>query len=655
MDPRWQNLPHTDTEFVPVPYPDRTGWEARRAALKKQVLFAAGLWPLPEKPPLKARIWHRLERDGYTIEKVSFQSLPGLYVGGTLFRPADPRPTGHPGVLAPHGHSALGRLDENENASYQARGLTLARIGCTAFMWDMVGYNDSARHLAGTYQDETYSAVHRSFCCHGADASMLWNLNAFGLQLWNSIRALDFVAQLPEVDPERLVCTGESGGGTQTFALYAVDERLAAAAPVCMVSAFMQGGCGCENAPLLRLDTHNVDLGAACAPKPLMLVSSAQDWTQNTPAVEYPAIRRIYDLYGAGERVEQEQVDAPHGYNKAMREIVYRWLGRVFDLPVAADYTEPPYQTEAPDDLHAFAEGLPEDALTNGQALIDQRLQAAQTALEAYTPRTREAFAENRQVLGTALALAVGYDKPDAVYQRTGPATHWDIACEDGVLTGSTRGTTVPLRTFTPDASCSTATLLVHPQGGKALYSPLISRLLEAKHTVYTIDCFATGANIGPQDPEKPRGDTRYFNTFNRSDDAERVGDIALTLRFLLDSGCQRLNAVGFGRAGAWLMLAGTFFSTDQSLRLAIDADRFSTDKEEAYLARLPIPGILAAGGLPNAAALLAPRDLLLHNTGTTFDTAWAHQAFGLYPDANLHVEEGRVANDALVSFLVQP
>ena len=147
-----------------------------------------------------------------------------------------------------------------------------------------------------------------------------------GLQLWNAIRALDFVEEL-RVD-QRLVAAGESGGGTR-YRLYAVDDRLFAAAPVCMVSAYMQGGCLCENAPALRFDTNNVDIGATIAPKPLLLVSSTQDWTAHTPEVEYPAIRKIYDLYEAGDRVEEVQIDAPHGYNKEMREAVTAGRTRV--------------------------------------------------------------------------------------------------------------------------------------------------------------------------------------------------------------------------------------------------------------------------------------------------------------------------------------
>lgn len=657
MDPRWQNLPHTDTEFVPTEYPDREAWEDKRAHLRVQILFAAGLWPMPEKPPLNARIWNRIERDGYTVEKVWFQSLPGFYVGGSLYRPIDPKPKSHPGVISPHGHARLGRLSESEAASYQARGLTLARIGCTAFMWDMIDYNDSARHLSGDYEDETYAVVHRAPWAHKQDDRMLWNLNALGFQLWNSIRALDFISQLPEVDPNRLACTGESGGGTQTYNLYAVDDRLHAAAPVCMVSAYMQGGCVCENAPLLRMDTNNVDIGATIAPKPLLLVSSAQDWTRHTPQVEYPAIQKIYDLYGAGDHVAQVQIDAPHGYNKAMREAVYRWLARWFDLPIDQDYAEPPYGTEPRENLLAFIDGLPDGAITDHQELIQQCIEAAGKALETYRPESLAKLDENRRVLGQALRIAMGYDDSGVTLQRNGETRYADLACTDGVLIGDRRGVRVPFRTFVPDAPSGTPSgtsiLLIHPQGIHALYAPIVRDLLARGHAVFALDPFGVGQNVGEQNPEQPRGSTSFFTTFNRTDDAERIYDIVLALRYILSTGPQAVDVVGFDQAGLWTLIAGAVLEPrDTKCRFAIDTAGLNTADHRDVLCRLPIPGILKAGGLPNAAALVAPHDLLLHNTGDLFDSTWASAAYALYPGATLTLQTDRLQNDALIAFL---
>src|SRR5206468_4262871 len=210
--------------------------------------------------------------------KVFFASLPGHYVSGSLYRPKASRerkrPEKYPGVLCPHGHWANGRFfDAGEKAAQnqiqegaektiegaryplQARCAQLARMGCVVFHYDMVGNADSK------------SIAHRAGF---TDVEAELRLQSFmGLQTWNSIRSLDFLLSLPDVDPKRIGVTGASGGGTQTFILCAIDDRPAAAFPAVMVSTAMQGGCVCENCSYLRQDTGNVELAALFAPKPL--------------------------------------------------------------------------------------------------------------------------------------------------------------------------------------------------------------------------------------------------------------------------------------------------------------------------------------------------------------------------------------------------
>jgi dienelactone hydrolase len=651
MDTRWQNLPHVHHTFVPTQYPNLETWEAEKARLREQILFAAGLWPLPEKPPLNIKIWNRIERDGYTLEKAYFQSLPGFYVGGTLFRPVDPQPKSHPGIISPHGHARLGRLNESDAASYQARGLTFARMGCTAFMWDMIDYNDSARHLSGAYEDENYGIVHRAHWSHKQDNRMLWNIGILGFQLWNSIRALDFISELPEVDTGRLACTGESGGGTQTYNLYAVDDRVDVAAPVCMVSAYMQGGCVCENTPLLRIDTNNVDIGATFAPKPLLLVNSAQDWTQHTPDVEFPAIKKIYDLYDAAHHVSQVQIDAPHGYNLAMREAVYRWFAQWLDLPLGDDFKEPAYEVEPRENLLAFWDGLPEGALTNHEDLIQQCITASKQTIDAYRPDTAEKLQQNRDLLGRGLRIAIGYDNSPVTYQKENDTSDEGLTSEDGLLIGARRNVRIPLCTFNSNAK--TATLLVHPQGINALYSPLVQTLIENNHTVYALDPFGIGQNLGEQNPESPRHTIHFSNTYNRTDDAERIYDITLALRHLASLQHQTINVVGFHIAGLWTLIAAAVSELDATTRFIIDANGFDTHSETDYLAHLPIPGVLKAGGLRNAAALVTPHELQIHNTGDVFDTSWAEAAYALNANAKCIVQSDALKNDALIQSLI--
>src|SRR5207302_5436304 len=140
----------------------------------------------------------------------------------------------------------------------------------------------------------------------------LWGLSLAGLQLWNSIRSLDFLQSRPEVDPERIGAAGASGGGTQTFLLAAVDERVKVAVPVNMISLHMQGGCLCENPPGLRLDTNNLEIAATIAPRPLLMIAATGDWTAETLEVEFPEMRRFYALLGAGGRLAAPRFEAPH-------------------------------------------------------------------------------------------------------------------------------------------------------------------------------------------------------------------------------------------------------------------------------------------------------------------------------------------------------
>jgi dienelactone hydrolase len=310
-DARLTDIPNTDTHFTLPSYKTLADWEKRKAKLRRQILFAAGLDPMPEKTPLHPEIFGRVTTKDCTIEKVLLETMPGYYLGGNLYRPL--RDTGkHPAVLNPHGHWAYGRLENQPLYSGPTLGANLARQGYVVFAWDMVGYND------------TIQTPH----AFGSDLEKLWGFGPYGLQLWNSIRAVDFISSLDDVDVSRIAMTGASGGATQTISLAAVDDRVSFFAPVNMISFSMQGGDFCENAPGLRLGTNNVEIAAMIAPKPLLMVSATGDWTKNTPTEEFPAIRRIYELYGKPESVETTQLDAPHNFNKENREAVYNFFAK---------------------------------------------------------------------------------------------------------------------------------------------------------------------------------------------------------------------------------------------------------------------------------------------------------------------------------------
>ena len=339
MDTRLGAAKHVSTPWALRRYQTLAEWEQRAAAIRRHILVCTGLWPLPEKTPLKTQVFGRIEREGYAVEKVFFESLPGFFVCGNLYRPLGEGP--FPALACPHGHWGRGRLENTELGSIAGRCINFARQGMVAFSYDMVGYNDSDQF------------VHREI---GGRREALWGIGALSLQLWNSIRVVDFLASLADVDAERMGCTGASGGGTQTFLLMAVDERIKAAAPVNMVSAFMQGGCRCENQGHLRLDINNVEIASCMAPRPLLLVSCTGDWTANTPEVEFPAVRAIYGLYGERNKVSEVQIDAPHNYNQSSREAVYTFFKRhLLGGQGRGGCAEQPFAVEQDEDLLVFS------------------------------------------------------------------------------------------------------------------------------------------------------------------------------------------------------------------------------------------------------------------------------------------------------------
>ncbi|MCX7886619.1 MAG: acetylxylan esterase [Verrucomicrobiae bacterium] len=329
--------------FPFTPVKDRAEWAARREQIRNRILLAAGLLPMPERTPLRAVIHGRIERDDYTIDKVYFESLPGHYVTGNLYLPK--HFSGKiPGILCPHGHWPNGRFMDDkagvkkqfemgaetfENAArspLQARCVQLARMGCAVLHYDMLGYADSIQ-----FCDASGKPQHRHGPQEHGFVSVEAELNLcgyFGLQTWNSIRALDFLLSLPFVDRTRIGCTGASGGGTQTMILSAIDERVKAAFPCVMVSTAMQGGCTCENSHYLRIGMGNIDIAAATAPRPLGL-TAANDWTKELETKGFPDLKNLYTMLGVPDRVEAHfDIQFPHNYNAVSRAHMYRFFNK---------------------------------------------------------------------------------------------------------------------------------------------------------------------------------------------------------------------------------------------------------------------------------------------------------------------------------------
>jgi len=584
-DARNTTIVTTDTHLPLPAFSSLKAWEDRKAFLRNQILVATGMSPLPEKTPLHAQVFGKIDERDYTIEKVLIETLPGFYLGGNLYRPKDGRAK-HPAVLNPHGHWQYGRLENEPVDSGPAFGISLARQGYVVFAYDMVGYTD------------TVQVPHR----FGNAGQRLWSFGPMGLQLWDSIRGLDFLESLQDVDTNRIGMAGASGGATQTMLLAAVDDRLQFVSPVNMVSAIMQGGDLCENAPGLRLNTSNVEIAAMFAPKPMLVVSDTTDWTRNVPKEEFPAIKKVYELYGKGDQVSVVQFEAVHNFNQQSREAVYKFFAQV--NPGMSD----------PNELAEHNIAVP--MLQEMMALENRTLPANAVDLNGLFKEWRGmAERQNEQTRRTLflrdrLIQTLAVEIPDNV-----------ISVSDGrELALDLPGWKARMPVVVIPGSGPVA-IVVDPGGSAAALEGETGKRLKAEgRSILALDVFQTGAAKAPRD----RGDSPpvkaengsddsalehqadvatggpKFLTFNVTDDAARVQDIVTAIAYESHSG-RDVEVYAKGDAALWATFAAAVSKTPVTLHLE---EVPKMDGDDDYLAHFPVPGILRAGGLAVARQL---------------------------------------------------
>lgn len=306
-------------EYLSSLYNDVASWEKRKNEMRACMYSALQLSPIPAAPASKPIITPVRKMDGYTVENIAFEVLPGVYTCGSLYRPAKVKGK-IPVVLCPDGHWDKHRY----RTDCQYRCAMLARMGCIAITYDIFAWGESL--LQFKPEDHRRSL-------------------AMTVQTLGAFRILDYLLKLKEADTSRVAISGGSGGGSHTMLVTALDDRIKLSVPVVMVSSYHSGGCPCESGMPVHFcggGTNNAEIAAMAAPRPQLVISDGKDWTAHVPGNEFPYLIKMYTYYGKPELVENVHLPREgHDYGINKRIALYEFIGKHFriDLKVVKDKT----------------------------------------------------------------------------------------------------------------------------------------------------------------------------------------------------------------------------------------------------------------------------------------------------------------------------
>jgi dienelactone hydrolase len=655
-DARLGPLKGEQGDFGFTPAKSAEEWKQRADEVRRSVRVSLGLWPLPTKTPLAAVIHGKLDGGDYTVEKVYFETTPGFFTTGNLYRPKG-KDGKRPGVLCPHGHFPGGRFQdigreavrreiaqgaerfEDEGRSFmQSRCVQLARMGCVVFHYDMLGYADSVQlpmeqvHQYARHRVKAKQAPATGFFSAAAESRLQ---NVMGVHTYQSIRALDFLTGLPDVDTQRIAVTGASGGGTQTFMLCAVDDRPLVSVPVVMVSGTRQGGCTCEAACGLRIGTYNIEFAALHAPKPMLLIS-ADDHTRGLAERGFPELKQHYAALGGKDRLAHAALlHFPHNYNYVSRTAMYHFLNKHLCLGIEEPILESPYRRLTGEQLTVWDEKHPKP---QGGAVAEKRLldwlnDDAQRQLAELMPRDAKSLTRYRELVGGAVDALIRQRLPEVTFETKKTSKRETFQETLGLLRyRSVEGhqAELPVVILVPKNGTGRTVIWLDGAGKAGLFDPdgspraPVRSLLDAGSTVLGVDLLDQGEFLRDGKPSfraralaGEEGFASWTYCYNLPPFAQRVHDVlaAASLARNQEPKPKAVDLVAVNGAGPWAVAAlaqgGNAFS-----RAALDTRgfRFANLTDACDLDFLP--GAVKYGDLPGILALAAPIELWLAGEG---------------------------------------
>ena len=324
-------------------YKDSSEWNTRKTCLYKEVRDNLKIDSLLKKRVAIKPILSKIRKyDGYSVQNFAIETLPGLFVCGSIYSPLTKGK--HGVILCPNGHWANGRYNEDE----QKRFSTLARMGAACVSYDLFGWGESELQVT--------AAAHQTSEAHV-------------IQIMNGLTILDYMLSRKDIDASKVAANGGSGGGSQVVLLTVLDKRFTAACPTVSLASHFDGGCPCESGMPISLScggTNNAEMMAMFAPKPVCVISDGKDWTASVPELEYPYLQRVYGFYQAGNKVTNIHIPAEgHDFGPNKRTAVYNFFISAFGLN-AARIDETKVTVEPKEAMYSFGakgEKMPANAI----------------------------------------------------------------------------------------------------------------------------------------------------------------------------------------------------------------------------------------------------------------------------------------------------
>jgi cephalosporin-C deacetylase-like acetyl esterase len=614
--------------------PDRTTIRDRSSLLSYQravrQAILAWLGPPLERTPLNAQRTGTLVREGYRIEKVLFESRPRNYVTANVYVPASGQAR-FPALLCPVGHWGAGKAAED----YQRFAAYCARRGFVVLCYDSPGQGeriqtfDSLIRRPSVHPGTSEYFVTTEHGYLGSYAFLAENSFARYL-LWDGIRALDYLEQRGDVDTTRIACTGASGGGTQTRELAALDERIRITIPVAY------GGCAADLIYAPGVDDADVD--ALIAPRPLLLVAASGDGTEGNERKRrgFTQLATIYETVGARNAIDFVVAESPHGYTAPMYPTVYRWLAKWFGLPEPApeSLVERPIAPESERTLACTLSGQVKTSLGGETVASLSRADARRSRRPAALPadadpqRWRAWQRELLERVRTKLGVASG---TTPLEPRTLRRSKQEDFGDERVVFSSDPGVYVPAVLLLPaEKRPAPAIIFVNEEAKSADAAPerYWLPLVRAGYAVLAIDPRGTGETSEGPVPREYRGfltgtDASLFYGALRagtSIPAMHVRDVLAACAFLesrSEIDPKRLGILGIGSGGT---LATLTAALDARIKVAVSSggllsfDAIAASEASTHRLTELVPGALESFDLPDVAALVAPRCLVLAN-----------------------------------------